>query len=130
MYPKCYCCSGKNFHDSLFLVLSAKVYFRIKIFSKRKPSNSTKFTSSAGNYRKMDKNIFFFLMLFYGKVSISVLLFDIFAQTSKKGAIFYTLVSSDSPSYNLNDDTTTHPAFTSPKLTAETIEQGVKFVQS
>ena len=69
-------------------------------------------------------------MLFYGKVSISVLLFDIFPQTSKKGAIFYTLVSSDSPSYNLSDDTTTHPAFTSPKLTAETLEQGVKFVQS
>ena len=130
MYPKCYCCSGKNFHDSLFLVLSAKVYFRIKIFSKRKPSNSTKFTSSAGNYRKMDKNIFFSWCFFMVKFRFRCYFLIYSLKHLKKGAIFYTLVSSDSPSYNLSDDTTTHPAFTSPKLTAETLEQGVKFVQS
>ena len=68
-------------------------------------------------------------MLFCGKISISGLLFAIFAQKSRKGAIFYTLVSFDFPSYHLSDDTTTHPAFTSPNLTIETLEQGVKYVQ-
>ena len=77
----------------------------------------------------MGKNDFFFLMLFCAKI-ISGLLFAIIAQKSKKGTIFYTLVSFNFSSYTISDDITTQPAFTSPKLTTEILEQDVKYVQS
>ena len=68
-------------------------------------------------------------MLFCGKISTSRLIFAIFAQNYKK-TIFYALVSFTFSTYTPSDNITTQPAFTSPKLTIETLEQGVKYVQN
>ena len=53
-----------------------------------------------------------------------------FAQNYKKKTIFYALVCFTFSNYTPSDNITTQPAFTSPKLTIETLEQGVKYVQN